>query len=99
MEAETVVTAAAEVEAVEAVTALMGRTTTKETDSLSKLRSQTQTIALETLFFAAVLPGALSALIPRLVLSRVHRSAVLASSLCHESAVNPCRDSAVVLSS
>lgn len=33
------VTAAAEVEAVEAVTALMGRTTTKETDSLSKLRS------------------------------------------------------------
>ncbi|KAL0785213.1 hypothetical protein Bca101_001459 [Brassica carinata] len=39
MEAETVVTAAAEVEAVEAVTALMGRTTTKETDSLSKLRS------------------------------------------------------------
>ncbi|WZZ39261.1 hypothetical protein YC2023_035520 [Brassica napus] len=49
MEAETVVTAAVEVEAVEAVTALMGRTSTKETDSLSK-------------------------------------SAVLASSLCHESA-------------
>ncbi|CAN6812988.1 unnamed protein product [Brassica oleracea] len=46
MEAETVVTATVE--------AVMGRTTTKETDSLSKLRS-----------------------------------AVLASSLCHESAVSP----------
>ena len=31
-----------------------------------------------------------SASIPRPVLARVHRSAVLASSLCHESAVSPC---------
>ncbi|KAF3591313.1 hypothetical protein DY000_02024468 [Brassica cretica] len=32
----------------------------------------------------------LSASIPRPVLARVHRSAVLASSLCHDSAVSPC---------